>query len=214
MSEKKAFHFSTEKSTVLHPESKFKNKEDRFIWHSFKSGDEAAFVYIYNTYYPVLINFAYQITKNKSLIKDCLQDLFIDIRLKRNNLADVKSIKLYLLISFRRKLLKYLEAERKSMDYNLTIARNNFEIQVSCEDILIEQQLSQHQQTKLRKAFESLPNKEREAIYYFYYENLSYSEITEIFNYTQVKTTRNLIYHALDRLRKLMISIIILFIAL
>lgn len=197
----------------LNPEvprqSSFANKEDTAIWQAFKSADESAFVHIYNTYYPVITSYAYQISKDKDLIRDCLQDFFIDIRLRRNKLGNVKSIKLYLLVSFRRRLLKYLEAERKVLDKNLEIARDEFRIQISCEDMMIENQLDQEQKAKLEKAFAQLSNKEREALYYFYYENMSYSEITELFKYSQVKTTRNLIYQALDKLRDLMIFLVL-----
>lgn len=197
----------------LNPEvprqSSFANKEDTAIWQAFKSADESAFVHIYNTYYPVITSYAYQISKDKDLIRDCLQDFFIDIRLRHNKLGNVKSIKLYLLVSFRRRLLKYLEAERKVLDKNLEIARDEFRIQISCEDMMIENQLDQEQKAKLEKAFAQLSNKEREALYYFYYENMSYSEITELFKYSQVKTTRNLIYQALDKLRDLMIFLVL-----
>ncbi|MFW5760470.1 MAG: RNA polymerase sigma factor [Cyclobacteriaceae bacterium] len=190
-------------------QSSLAQKEDDVIWQAFKTGDESAFVHIYNTYYPVLTNYAFQITKDKDLISDCLQDLFIDIRLRRSKLTNVKSIKLYLLVSFRRRLLKYLEAERKAFSKHMEIARDEFGIQLSCEDILIENQLDQEQKAKLEKAFAQLSNKEREALYYFYYENMSYHEITELFKYTQVKTTRNLVYQALDKLRDLMISLLL-----
>jgi len=188
--------------------SSFAQKEDEIIWNAFRSGDEAAFVYIYNTYYPVLTNYAYQISKDNDLIRDCLQDFFIEIRVRRSKLGNVKSIKLYLMVSYRRRLLKYLKAERKAFDQQLEIARDNFEIQVSCEDILIENQLNHEKKEKLQKAFAQLTNKEREALYYYYYENMSYNQITELFNYSKVKTTRNLVYQALDKLRDLLISIV------
>ena len=190
-------------------QSSFAHKEDGVIWEAFKTGDESAFVHIYNSYYPIITNYAYQITTNKDLIRDCLQDFFIDIRIRRSKLGNVKSIKLYLLVSFRRRLLKYLEAERKAHDKNMEIARDEFRIQLSCEDLMIENQLDQEQKEKLQKAFAQLTKKEREALYYFYYENMSYSEITELFKYTQVKTTRNLVYQALDKLRELMISVVL-----
>ena len=211
MAEKSPFYIMHEHRLNPEPprQSGFAHKEDGTIWQAFKSGDESAFVHIYNTYYPVITSYAYQISKDNDLIRDCLQDFFIDIRLRRNKLGNVKSIKLYLLVSFRRRLLKYLEAERKAQDKNMEIARDEFQIQVSCEDLMIENQLDQEQKEKLEKAFAQLSNKEREALYYFYYENMSYSEITELFKYTQVKTTRNLVYQALDKLRDLMISLIL-----
>ena len=44
--------------------------------------------------------------------------------------------------------------------------------------------------------------KEREAIYYFYYEKLSYEQIAIIFEFSHVSSARRLIYRGLGNLRK------------
>ena len=175
------------------------------IWKNFKMDDESAFVYIYDTYYRVLFNLGLYITKDEDLIKDTIHDLFVDIRINRKKLADVRSIKAYLIVSFRRKLIKYIFEEEQKVNAILKIAKETFEVYISPED-----PVETIYDNELKKGFELLSRKEKEGIYYFYYENLSYNEIKDLFNYSQVKTARNLIYQALDKLRSFMMSLVII----
>lgn len=175
--------------------------DEAYIWEKFKSGSEAAFVHIYNNYFEKLLNIGYQLTKDKSLIMDCIQDLFIDLINKRSNLGEVKCIKLYLFKSFRRRLLKYIQFTRKKHERENDAGHETYHIEISQEERLMNIQTDEHQKERIKKGIITLTEKEREAIYYFYYQNLSYAEMCEIFNYTQVKTVRNLVYQALKKLR-------------
>jgi DNA-directed RNA polymerase specialized sigma24 family protein len=51
--------------------------------------------------------------------------------------------------------------------------------------------------------------KEREAIYYFYYEKLTYEQIAIILEFTHVSSARRLIYRALGKLRKYILLLIL-----
>jgi RNA polymerase sigma factor (sigma-70 family) len=178
--------------------------DEEILWKKFKDGDEPAFIYIYNTYYKILLNLGVQFTKDSELVKDCVQDLFIDIRENKEKLGNVKHIKSYLMVSFKRRLLDYLSQENKRKDKKLEIVKEMFEIHVSHEDVIIEGQKQLLNVERLKNALNQLSKKEVEAIYYFYYQNLSYKEISDLFNYSQVKTARNLVYMALDKLRTIM----------
>ena len=84
----------------------------------FKEGDDGAFVYIYRVYINLLFTLGLQFTKNEALIKDCLQDFFIELREKRYNLGDTDNIKLYLFKSFRRRIIAYLKKESRFVSGN------------------------------------------------------------------------------------------------
>lgn len=185
---------SQEKVSTIH------DGDEAIVWQNFKSGKQAAFVYIYNTYFQMLMNIGCQLTRDKSLVKDCIQDLFIELISRRSNLGDVNSIKLYLIKCFRRKMIKYIEFSRKKLVREKN-AGQNYSIEISQEEKLINSQQLEQQKEKIARGINLLSEKEREAIYYFYYQNLSYKEIKEIFNYTQVKTVRTLVYQALKKLR-------------
>lgn len=203
---------SEERKISLHQHS-IDKKNDLSLWSSFRDGDESAFVNIYNDYYDQLFNFGIQITSDQELIKDCIQDFFIDLRKSRNKLADVRSLKVYLIVSFRRRLIKYLSLQNKTSLRNLEITKECFEVILSTEDKIIDAQFKEEQLKDLEKSMNKLSPREREAIYYFYYQNLGYREISQLFNYGDVKTARNLIYGALSKLKKhLLLWLILLYI--
>ena len=192
--------------------SAFDHKSDLDLWRTFKEGDDGAFVYIYRVYINLLFTLGLQFTKNEALIKDCLQDFFIELREKRYNLGDTDNIKLYLFKSFRRRIIAYLKKESRFVSGNFL--KNSFAIEFAADEKLINQQFSEHRLKQLKSAMEKLPAKEREIIYFFFYENLSYREIAEILNYTHVASARRSVYKALKKIRKFMIGLLLLVLSL
>lgn len=178
-----------------------KEADEVVLWDEFKLGHESAIIHIYNTYFEKLLNIGCQFTNDKSLIKDCIQDLFIDLINRKNNLGNVKSIKLYLYKSFRRRIVKYIQFDKKKHSKENDIGSHYYKLEISHEEVMINAQLVEHQKEKIAKGIRLLSEKEREAIYYFYFLNLSYKEICEIFKYNQVKTVRSLVYQALKKLK-------------
>lgn len=181
------------------------------LWNLFKAGDDGAFVKIYNDYTNLLFNFGCQFSPDREMVKDCLQDFFIYLREKRLKLGPTDSIKFYLLKSFRRKVVEYLKRNAKEMENCKKNGFMEFPIQFSHETIYINRQFEADQLSRLEKALQALDDREREAIYHFYYENLSYEQIAEIFEFSHVSSARRLIYRALSNLRKEMFLLLLLF---
>ncbi|NJM26145.1 MAG: hypothetical protein HC859_12305 [Bacteroidia bacterium] len=59
------------------------------IWDRFRNGDESMFQYIYSIYFDKLYNYGFQFTRNKELIEDCIQELFIELSDRRSFLSPV-----------------------------------------------------------------------------------------------------------------------------
>ncbi len=193
--------------------SPFENKNDVEIWEIFKNGDESAFIYIYSKYFNELINYGFQFTNDVNLIEDCVQDLFIKLRKSRNKLGVIKkSIRLYLLISLRRRILDN-KALPKKRDKIINEISNEFDIVLPLETHLINEDILIEKRKMLQKAMKQLTRKQREVVYYIYYKNLSYAEAREIMKIKSDKTIRNLLYRALGSMRAIMkyLSVIILF---
>ena len=175
----------------------------------FKGGDEAAFIIIYQDYCNLLFNYGCQFCQDEELIKDCLQDFFVYLREKRKNLGDTTSIKLYLMKAFKRRVIDYLNKHQKQNKKQAEFLLFQFPIEMSSEDIYIKNQLEEEEIITLKKALESLDVKEREAIYYFYYEKLTYEQIAIILEFSHVSSARRLIYRALGKLRKYILLLIL-----
>src|SRR5690606_25688256 len=62
---------------------------------------------------------------------------------------------------------------------------------------------SNEQITLLEKACNTLPERQREAIILYFFEELSYAEIAEVMNIGKISSTRALVYRAIDSLRNI-----------
>ena len=186
----------------------YRMEPDLMIWRRFKAGDESAFITIYERYVNVLFQLGIQFTPDDDLVKDCLQDFFIALRQKRQNLSDTDDIRLYLFKAFRRRLCAYLKKKTKFIDKREDIEHaTSFPIELAADEKIINAQFDDLQLQKLNNALQKLPSKEREALYYFYFQNMSYQEIAVIFNYDHVSSARRLMYKSLRKLRKLLLAV-------
>lgn len=206
----KKYHSNLYVNSDEHPDKDiFKNKTDEYIWNKFKQGNKNALIHIYSEYFPVLFNYALQFNSDREFVKDVIQDLFIYIYNNRKSINSTTSIKFYLFKSLRRRL-------RVEIDKSKSFGRGNFEssaIQNSYESEIIIEEDQLHHQKLLKNAIETLSQKQKEVIYYFYYQNFSYQEIASIMGFSQVKSARKLLYRALENLKdKIKVSDLFLFV--
>ncbi|MDN5200070.1 sigma-70 family RNA polymerase sigma factor [Fulvivirgaceae bacterium BMA10] len=191
-----------ENALVTHGDTKsFEAKNELEIWKEFKKGNESAFTHIYRTYFSSLFRYSSQFTHDKELIKDSIQDLFIELRKNRKNLSDTDSIKLYLFKSIRRKVIASKERIRKNLVDRELLDGYNFKITFSIEHLTILRQIKEEKLSRLNLAIEKLTRRQKEVIYYFYHENMSYDEVKSIMDLKSTKSARNLLYKALHVLK-------------
>lgn len=191
-------------------ENRWDSRKDSEIWSLFKGGNEVAFNHIYRISFDRLYNYGCQFTKDKALVEDAIQDLFIDLRRRSSTLSDTDKIMPYLYTAFRRKIIRLRDKSRRFQEFD---ASKSVAFTFSIENSIINQEMNSQELQKLEKGINDLPEKYREIIYHFYYENHSYEEIKEILGFENVKSVRNLLYKAIKSLRKL-ISVIIISISI
>ena len=139
--------------------------------------------------------------KDKELIKDCIQDLFIDLRRNRKNLSDTTSIKLYLFKSIKRKVILYKKRLLANSNNIQRYCGNDFKVVLSAEHLMINRQLEEQKLSRLNTALKKLTKRQGEVIYYYFYENMDYSQVMEMMDLKNVKSARNLVYKALKVLK-------------
>ncbi|WP_276165972.1 RNA polymerase sigma factor [Zobellia alginiliquefaciens] len=178
---------------------------DFYLWQEFKMGKESAFARIYKDNVARLYSYGIKLVNDKSLVKDSIQDLFVELWDAKEKLGDVKSIKSYLYKSIRRKLIAQASKKRKrfSDGHDLeVIHRETSSIEIN----LIEKQLFNDKRKKLVKTLNKLNDKQREIIHLKYFGNLSYDEISEIMSLDK-KGTYNLMAHTIKLLRQHWVTI-------
>jgi RNA polymerase sigma factor (sigma-70 family) len=174
-------------------------KEDKYIWEEFKRGEEYALSYIYYQNIDFLFLFGKRFTKDENLILDCIQDLFYELIRKKRNLGETDNIRLYLLKSLRRKLVRELQKKqnREKQISELEIFPN---IVFSVEEDLIEEEEKSQKTTFLKKAMDELNDKQREILYYRFNCGFNYKQISEIMSITN-DSARQLVSRAVSSLK-------------
>lgn len=178
--------------------SKYAKQSESQIWHDFKKGDEAAFNYIYRRFVNDLYNFGCNLTTRTNLVQDAIQNVFIDIRRRRERLTDVQDIKSYLFKALYRELIKRLEKERKFVLTGIEIEDNGFDVELSSEEKIINYELGREKTERLEELLNSLTNQQKKALLLFYTEGFSYSQIADTLGFKSVKSARKLVYRALN----------------
>ena len=179
-----------------------KIKHDKQAWQAFKSGDPAAFSYIYSKYIDDLYNYGCHIITDHELVKDAIQDVFIELNHYGKKLDNVNSIKAYLYVSLRRKIICKLKLKKQYTHFSLYNDDESFEVEISPELNLINNQIAEERAKRLEKIINGLSQKQRRAIVYYYYEGFSYKEIAQLLALKNAKSARKLLYRAIKSLRK------------
>lgn len=186
-------------------ERKSDHTEEARLWNSFKQGSEEAYAQIYENYFFALYNYGIKIIRNKDLVKDCIQDLFINLWRTKQNLGEVTIIKPYLYKSLRHDLLRKLHQESHTRSLHPEQEINyNFEIVLSHEVELIESQIAKEQKKFLINELNTLTKRQKEVIFLKFYDNLSYQEIATVMSIS-VDAVYNLLSLALGSLKKKMV---------
>jgi len=138
-------------------------REDTYIWEEFKKGEEYALTYIYDHHIDFLFLYGKKITKDENLILDVIQDLFFELIRKKKNLGQTDNIRLYLLKSFRRKLIRQIQVNQKhdQIDRETELYPH---VVFSAEEDIIFQEENTHFQELVKLGLKELNQKQREVL--------------------------------------------------
>ncbi|MGQ7855026.1 RNA polymerase sigma factor [Pedobacter sp. WC2501] len=168
-------------------------------WKNFKNGNEAAFESLYKTYSAGLYNYGSKFTKDKDLIKECIQDLFVGLWTRRQSVGNPGHIKNYLYKSFRHAIFKKTFQLSKNETYEET-ENYQFHAVLNIEETIIDNERQLQVSGQLQNALAKLTARQREAIFLKFHEQLSYEEIAEVMGIT-VKAGYKIMARSLDYLR-------------
>lgn len=149
------------------------------IWIRFQGGDKAAYAHIYNTYYKKLYHYGLRVVAEKSVVEDCIQELFIRLWKLKEKLAVPRSVQAYLFQSLRRSIFRAQEKAKREAHEHLDESYHQSS-QKSYEMMLVNRQWQDEQRSTLERALESLTSRQREVIYLKFYLKMSYEEIAGV----------------------------------
>ena len=178
-------------------------EEDKNYWEQMRLGDKQALFELYNKMYFHLIRFGLKINADDELVKDCVNQIFLNMWDKRDRLQPVENVKSYLMTTLRRCMLDQLAyIDKTNVAFNQMGAEEDWE-ELSYEEIIIKVQQDEELKEKLGTAIKQLTPRQIELIQLKFFEGLSYEQIAEKTSQT-IKTSYNTIYDAIKTLRKLL----------
>ncbi|MBL4623804.1 MAG: RNA polymerase sigma-70 factor [Flavobacteriales bacterium] len=149
--------------------------------------------HLFFDYHSLLCNVANNIINDKDAAQDIVQDVFMNVWLKRDKLNWDASLKGYLYKATTNRALNWLEKNSKS------VSLENKEIEVG-ENVVEQTILLKEIQSHLKSSINRLPPRCKTIFVLSRYEGLKYKQIAEQLDIS-IKTVENQMSIALERLR-------------
>lgn len=125
---------------------------------------------IFNTLYPRLISYSFKYVKDKFVAEEIVEDCFVILWEKREDLVHVDDIKPYLYIMVRNASFKYLKKEQKV----ISLKQKHLDLAVIIQQDIIEEEVHA---IILYKALEKLPAKCRKVFELSCLKGVKYKDI-------------------------------------
>lgn len=179
--------------------------QDTVLWTQFKAGNRDAFAEIYRRYIDSLIAYGTKLCPDPELLKDTLQDLFVELWNSRKNLIHPESVSFYLSKALRYKIFRSLKLQPVRNPETTDPVNMHSQFTHSVESEIMEKELIDTQIRVLRKAIGSLSRRQQEAIQLRFYQGFTNHQVAELMemNYQSVS---NLLHSALLRIKNNMKS--------
>ena len=87
-------------------------------WNDFKRGDEKAFETIFLLFHKELFQYGYKIVANRSLVDDCIQELFLELWQSKERITVPLSVKSYLFRALRYKIMRAVKKENRFASFD------------------------------------------------------------------------------------------------
>jgi len=170
------------------------------IWCEFQSGNGDAYAKLYNSFVSQLYSYGMKFTNDITVVEDSIQDLFCTLWASRERLSIPGSVKNYLYKSLRNSLYKKINALPVLVEDDQAL---DFHFELALDEKLTQNEHFQQIKQQIEEALDKLTPRQREIIYYRFYQDMGFDEIADIMN-MQVRATYKLTARALETLRMLL----------
>jgi RNA polymerase sigma-70 factor (ECF subfamily) len=171
-------------------------------WALLAEGGEQGLYGCFEIFYDDLYRFGLSMYKNPELVKEGINNLFIELWRIQHKLADVQNVQQYVLTIYKRILYKTYQLYTRN---TLTSTLDEDTITAAAteqpyENILIASQHDEITKKRLQKALNQLSPRQIEIVQMRYFDEISFSEIAGRTGLTE-RTIYNTLHNALKVLR-------------
>lgn len=173
--------------------------QDDPVWQALLTGDKEACSQIYKLYAKQMYLFGMRFTSNNELIEDAIHDVFVKIYNNEKLLNKITHIKVYLFIALKNTLLNNLKkpAPFQFENYISLSPDSDSDIQVK----MIEREQQARYELFISRLDQILTDRQRQAIYYRFVEELSLTEISKIMR-INLQSVKNTLQASIKKIRE------------
>lgn len=174
--------------------------EDRVLWQDFLAGDVRAFEKLMSDNFRLLFRYGSKFSRDRELVKDSIQDLFLVLWEKRENLNPDAAVKPYLMASLRRLMHRHTSSRNWVGGDALQQEDDYFDIEFSVEETYIANEATAVRTGQLQKLLNALPRRQKEVVYLKFFQELTRDQIAEVMAISP-QTVSNLLQIAIRHLK-------------
>lgn len=189
------------------------DSESSGCWKRIKLDDKTGLEELYALFAHEMMAFGLSVVPDRNVVKDCIQELFIEIWRYRKNDTVVKNVKVYIFKALANKIKKEITREKKRNAKDQELAANALYFENEAEAGVIHLHQEENPNQKLSEAMSKLPPRQMEVIRYLFFENLPNEQIAKLMG-INVQSVYTLSWKAICNLRKLYILFVSLFLSL
>jgi len=169
------------------------------IWMRFRSGDREAFSEIYETFVDVLFAYGRKMTSDRELVKDSIQDLFLNLYKFNPHLHQPEYLEFYLFRSLRNEIIHKIKKSKQELsltDDGMFL----FDLKFNVEQDALDGDSEELRVKALKEILQSIDTQKRELLFLKFSTGLSYIEIGQLLGINP-DTAKKQVYRTLDQLR-------------
>lgn len=172
------------------------DSQEQSLLAKITEGDAQGLELLFRQYYHALCQFAYPKVRNWDAAEDIVQEVFVKLWNKRDQISIQTSLKSYLYTATKNLCLNYIQKQKRDIELNQVYLEKQ---ELAEQDP--EAKSAEVLQQKIQEALETLPPKCREVFTLSRYEGLTYQEIADTMGISP-KTVENQMGKALSLMRK------------
>ena len=181
----------------------FRSKYTEKNWQLLAEGEKQGLYACFDIFYDDLYRFGLAMYKNPELVKEGINNLFIELWKIKEKLSTVNNIQQYVLTTYKRVLYKTYVHYNSGIEFEELdeVAIESGYSEQSYEAILIASQHDEHLKKRLQNALSQLSPRQREIIKLRYFDQTSFAEIAVITGLTE-RTIYNTLYNGIKTLKE------------
>jgi len=167
------------------------NNPDADLLYRFQNGEEEAFMELYHKYKTPILNYIYRSCLDRFMAEDLTQEVFLQVFRGAKGYKPQGKISSWIYTIATHLLWKGMKKERKILKVvsQKTSQDEYRDLTDNIKDTRTQDPLGKMEEkqgkTAVRKAVESLPLKQRQAVILSIYEQLSYKDIGEVLDVSE-----------------------------